>query len=100
MKALENIWVSRLLAFLFSAALILGGVQATFFGDLHYRNYWGGLVFGPFAILIGLFPLVLVVFKWKTLNGSPPNKKHRGREARRARKAAAVKYPIDDFQKW
>ena len=30
---------------------------------LVYHNWWGGTVFGPFAILIGVLILVWVIFK-------------------------------------
>lgn len=39
---------------LIGLALILGGLKAMLFGDGSYRNWWGGLAFGPAAIFIGL----------------------------------------------
>jgi hypothetical protein len=48
---------------LISLALILGGLKATLFGDGSYRNWWGGLVFGPAAIFMGL---ILIYFTTRT----------------------------------
>ena len=32
-------------------------------GDLNYRNWFGGLVFAPLAIVFGLFVLLAALFK-------------------------------------
>ncbi len=77
--------------------LILFGVAALLKGDLGYRNYWGGLVFAPYAIAIGLFILIAVVFRWRKLSQKPEQLK--GRAARRARRAAEYRSTIDDFDK-
>jgi hypothetical protein len=37
-------------------------------GKTHYENYWGGPVFAPFAIFIGLLFLVGVVTHWRKGN--------------------------------
>jgi hypothetical protein len=34
-----------------------------------YVNYWGGLVFGPALILIGLLLLYAVFFRWDRMQG-------------------------------
>ena len=36
--------------------------------DLFYLNWWGGLVFAPFAVLVGIFLLYLILFKYEKLN--------------------------------
>lgn len=99
-RLMSNIWVSRLILLLFGLSLFLAGLRRLLAGGLHYRNYWGGLVFAPFAMLVGLFLLGLVVFRWRTLNEVKPREKLRGRAARRARRAEATKFPIDDYRKW
>ncbi|MDY6839707.1 MAG: hypothetical protein SWH78_17245 [Thermodesulfobacteriota bacterium] len=35
--------------------------------DLFYSNWWGGLVFAPLAIFVGVFLLYLSIFKWKKM---------------------------------
>ena len=61
-----------------SLALILAGAHALFSGDLGYHNYWGGSVFAPFAIGIGVLLLLLVSFAWPRLRSShllkPPHR--------------------------
>jgi hypothetical protein len=58
-----------LLAFVSLMILILGG-SALLRGNLNYQNWWGGVVFAPFAILIGLAGLSIVVFAPKALTGN------------------------------
>jgi hypothetical protein len=53
-----------------SLALVLGGTHALLSGDLGYHNYWGGTVFAPFAIAIGVLLLLLAVFAWPRLRSS------------------------------
>jgi len=96
-KVWRNIWVARGSLLFFGLSLILGGLGALDAGALHYQNYWGGLVFAPFAIAIGAAVLVLLVVKWRTLNETGP--KLRGRAAEPARKAAATRSAIDDFDR-
>jgi len=44
------------------------GALALLRGKTHYENYWGGPVFAPFAIFIGLLFLVGVVTHWRKGN--------------------------------
>ena len=81
----------------FALMIILMGIGALLKGDLGYRNYWGGLVFGPYAIGIGIFFLIIVLFRWRKLWQKPNQLK--GRAARRARRAAEYRSTIDDFDK-
>jgi hypothetical protein len=78
-------------------SLILAGWRALDSGQLHYRNYWGGSVFAPFAIALGIAVLVILIARWRTLTETPP--KLKGKAARRARRAAETKSPIDTFDK-
>ena len=54
-----------------------------------WNNYWGGLVFSPFAIFFGLFIIYLAVFRWRKLQETPKDKK--GRD---------IKLFFDDWRKW
>ena len=62
--------LERLLLCLLSLALVLAGVHALLSGNLGYHNYWGGTVFAPFAIAIGVLLLLLAVFAWPRLRSS------------------------------
>ena len=44
-----------------------GLIPLVFKRDIFYSNWRGTLVFGPLAVLIGLFFLYLIVFKWEKL---------------------------------
>ena len=51
---------------LFAAFLILSlGIVTLLKGKLHYVNYWGGTVFAPVTIVVGLLLLVGIIFKWE-----------------------------------
>jgi hypothetical protein len=82
---------------LFAFCLIFKGIGALLKGDLGYGNYWGGLVFAPMAIAIGLFSFYIMLFRWRKFSQQP--KQLKGRAARRARQAAAYRSTIDDFRK-
>jgi hypothetical protein len=47
--------LARVVAGLLGSALVAIGLLHIVAGQPHYRNYWGGLVFAPFAILLGGF---------------------------------------------
>ena len=44
-------------------------------GDLHYKNWFGELVFAPFAILFGLVITLTAVFRPELLGGKPARSK-------------------------
>ena len=76
------------------------GVLSLLKGDLLYKNYWGGLVFLPIVIPLGLGGLYLVLFRWKELNKKEAASRHlKGRSARKARQAEQYRAPIDDYDK-
>ncbi len=54
---------SRFVFAIMSLTIVLLGLLAIFRSPiLSYRNWWGGLVFAPFAIVVGaLFFLVMVI---------------------------------------
>ena len=81
--------VIRLFLSLFCVVLIAQGISSVYLGQFSYRNYWGGLVFGPFAILFGLLLLYLLVFRWKKLEEPMVDKKGR-----------KISFPGDDYKKW
>lgn len=92
--------ISRAVLILLGGALILSGIRAFVVGTLHYRNYWGGAVFAPLAILAGLLLLVLATVKWRKFTEPAEPSKLKGKAARRARQAERTKFPIDDYKKW
>ena len=82
---------------LISLTVILLGAAPLFRGDFFYSNYWGGLVFGPLAILIGLCGVCVAVFRWRKFLEPPERLK--GRAARLAQRAAQQRSALDDFDK-
>jgi hypothetical protein len=44
-----------------SILLLCLGVSTLLKGQLHYANYWGGAVFAPFAILIGVLGIYVAI---------------------------------------
>jgi len=93
----RSIWMGRCALLFIGLSLIFAGLRAVDSGRLNYRNYWGGLVFAPLAIALGVAVLVLLVVKWRTLNDLGPRVTRKA--ARRARRGAAPRSPIDDFDK-
>jgi len=52
----------------FGVILVMMGLSSIYSGNLNYSNYWGGVVFAPLAIVIGILVLIIVVFKWKAID--------------------------------
>ena len=44
-------------------------------GSMGWSNYWGGLVYPPFAVLVGLLMLYVAMFGWERLIRSPKRDK-------------------------
>jgi hypothetical protein len=59
----KRLWLQSSAA-LIALALIATGIRPLLKGDLFYKNWWGGLVFGPITIIGGLLLLYVVIFKW------------------------------------
>ena len=76
-------------------SLILGGLNAMMGGRPAYRNYWGGVIFAPFAIVLGTAILVVFAVNWRSLNelGRPL----KGKAARRARQAERARSAVETF---
>jgi hypothetical protein len=89
--------LNQVIFVLLALCIIFLGIGALLKGDLVYRNYWGGAVFAPMAIAIGLFILYVVLFRWRKLSQKPERLK--GRAARRARRATEYRSIMDDFHK-
>jgi len=62
----------RIVAALAGLAVLTWGLGAILWqGDLHYKNWFGELVFAPFAILFGLIIILSALFKPEILGRSP-----------------------------
>jgi hypothetical protein len=78
---------SRIVFAFISLFLIALGVGTLLNHRMEYANYWGGMVFAPFVILIGLGLLFVVLFRYDAMLETD-RKKHsriRGWPTRRAR---------------
>jgi hypothetical protein len=60
-KKLRNICLQSF-AIVIALSVITTGIRPLLKGDYFYRNWWGGLVFGPITIIGGLLLLYVVVF--------------------------------------
>jgi hypothetical protein len=65
--------------------MIGGGLIWLHRGNFNYQNYWGGVVFAPLPIAVGLLILLAAIFRWKKLVGPRMDKKGR-----------PIKSPFDD----
>lgn len=79
----------RVLAIGISVFAILYGVVHVITDQLNYENYWGGVVFAPFTIVIGLVFLYIAFFRYDRVGS-----------AWRDRKGRRIRFPADDFRKW
>jgi hypothetical protein len=89
--------LGRVIFVLVALGLIGAGARPLLVGDLFYPNYWGGPVFGPLAIAVGVFGLYLAVFHWHKL--AQRQERLKGRVARKAERTAERQRVIDDFDK-
>lgn len=44
--------------------LVIRGMLALLGGRASSQNYWGGLVFAPFGMVLGLLLAIIAVFRW------------------------------------
>jgi hypothetical protein len=72
-----------------AAFLILYGLAHVVSGRLNYENYWGGLVFAPLTIVVGILLVYIAAFRFDRFG-----------QASRDKKGRAVRFPADDFRKW
>jgi lipid-A-disaccharide synthase-like uncharacterized protein len=60
-KASQRVWrEGSLMGFVGLWIFILGFVTLLL-GQMHYKNYWGGAVFAPFALLIGVIAVAFAI---------------------------------------
>jgi fumarate reductase subunit C len=76
-KPLKSSRTHRAVLALISLVIITLGIGALFNGHLEYRNWWGGFVFAPFAIVIGLFALLIAIFSTRSLQETAAGKRSR-----------------------
>jgi hypothetical protein len=77
MKRISGNKTLRILLIVFSLLLIFTGTAHIMRGSLGWRNYWGGLVFPPFAIFFGLLLIYITIFRWRKLKGKARDRKGR-----------------------
>jgi uncharacterized membrane protein len=62
-KTLGPAWVRRTILALISFLIVMLGAATLFHGKLEYYNWWGGMIFAPFAIVIGSLGFAIAVLK-------------------------------------
>jgi hypothetical protein len=67
-------WVRRTILALISFLIVMLGAATLFHGKLEYYNWWGGIIFAPFAIIIGSLGLVIAAFKPKVFEETAERK--------------------------
>ena len=97
-RILHSSWFGALFCGALGLTIVLMAVAAFGRGQLHYPNYWGGQVFVPFAVVIGVAFAVVGGVKWKSIVG--PSEKLKGKARRDAERAARTRFPIDTYKKW
>jgi len=93
----QSLWPGRIALTFVGLSLVLTGAAALRDGRLHYQNYWGGSVFAPLAIVVGITALVMVIVRWRSLNETGP--RLRGKAARRQQRAAEKRSAVEAFDK-
>ena len=81
----------RLGRIFFSVIILILLARCVYFlasGELNYRNYWGGVVFVPIAIVI-LLLFLLVLWKWD-----------KWKKVRSDKKGRYIDWPGDDWKRW
>lgn len=81
----QSLWPGRIALTFAGLSLVLTGAAGLRTGRLHYQNYWGGSVFAPLAIVVGIAALVVVIVRWRSLNETGP--RPRGKALRRQQRA-------------
>lgn len=67
MKSNRHHNLYRLVFVILSLVLVLTGIMYMAKGLIGWSNYWGGLVYSPFAVLVGLLLLYVGIFRWERL---------------------------------
>jgi hypothetical protein len=67
-------WVPRVIIALISLVIVMFGAATFFHGGIDYPNSWGGVVFAPFAIVIGSLGLIVATLKPKVFAQTPKKK--------------------------
>jgi hypothetical protein len=61
----------RIFCGVFGVAAFLKGLIPVLSGNYSYENWFGGLVFAPFAIAVGVVMVLGAVFNWRGVWDSP-----------------------------
>jgi uncharacterized membrane protein YfcA len=73
-KTFGSPWVRRTILAVISLLIVMLGAASLLHGKTDYYNWWGGVVFAPFAIIIGSLGLVIAAFKPKVFLEAPKKK--------------------------
>src|SRR5262249_4784544 len=78
-------WMIRLVCVVVSLSAVGVGLDAMLSGRLYYRNFWGGPVFAPLAIALGVTLLGVTLVKWRSFGRE--RQRLKGKAARRVERA-------------
>ena len=82
---LKSTGFQRAVVAVISCVFITLGVGTLFNHAVQYRNWWGGVVFAPFAILIGVGMLVIAILRPKAFTPKKSKSRIRGWPTGRSR---------------
>jgi hypothetical protein len=86
MKKFGSPRAARIAVALICLLILVLGVGTLFQGNIGYRNWWGGVVFAPFAIIVGGLGLFVAGFRPKFFSSTAKKKSRiRGWPTGRAR---------------
>jgi len=79
-----------------SLMLAIPAARVIWAGSPGYRNYWGGLVFAPLALVVGIVLLAVALFRPRLLDRS---ERLRGKAERMAKQAERSRPAVEKFHK-
>ena len=89
--------IRRVVLLAIAGVLVLGGALAVAEGRPSYDNYWGGKVFPPLAIVIGIGA---AVFALRPERPRKRESRQERRERKRTPKKPRMRFPHEDMRKW
>jgi len=80
----------------FALMLIIPASLRMWLGSFTYSNYWGGRIFTPVGLVVGVLILVIALFRPRVFQRQEP---FHGKAARRAKRAERSRPAVETFHK-